>query len=543
MTGESIASLFISLEVDDKASAGLKKIDVSLGETSAEFKEAKAHASGFGDTVEKTGAGSVSFSSKIGGAATSLATVGASADKAMNLMDRYQISQMTVENATMRVTAAQENYDAVLVKYPANSQQAIDATRQLEIAQNNMEKANIHADSSMVMIGVSALSMVPNFIDAGTSALTFAASGTVIASMGALVTTTMGAIRAGVAFMTASAETSITALSKFLFTNPIGIALLLITGAVIALKLAWDSNFGGIQEKLGSAVAFLKEKLGWLGDAIGWVGGMLGGLAGSAGTAVSALNPLTVATGAANNAQKETPVVLLASTTALGKLADAQYAAQQKVQDLTKAHSEGKATMDQVIAAQADMKTATDLMTEAEKTQKNATDASTTSIEAMRAATISAAQARYDAWKAETGPGSESMAGYVLVPGATDTYIKPSADARTNYGGISVRSGTSGEYTSIMPGEFLYAEADAFLKTKGFAKGGEFWTSGPTPIMVGEGGESEFVSITPKSKMGGGSSGGVTINFNAPIYGIDDLQRAIDSAMQQVYRNVRALGG
>lgn len=32
-------------------------------------------------------------------------------------------------------------------------------------------------------------------------------------------------------------------------------------------------------------------------------------------------------------------------------------------------------------------------------------------------------------------------------------------------------------------------------------KGGSFWANNPIPIMVGEGGESEFVSITPKSKM------------------------------------------
>jgi len=154
---DAIASLFISLGVDDKASAPLGSVNTALGGTVTKFDEAAAHAGGFGGSLESTAASSKSFSQSIGGAATSLAGVVSMADRAMNLMDRYEITQITVENATMRVAASQTNLNEAIQKYGTGSQQAIDAARQLEIANNNLDRTNIRAQSSMVMIGVSAL--------------------------------------------------------------------------------------------------------------------------------------------------------------------------------------------------------------------------------------------------------------------------------------------------------------------------------------------------------------------------------------------------
>ncbi len=74
------------------------------------------------------------------------------------------------------------------------------------------------------------------------------------------------------------------------------------------------------------------------------------------------------------------------------------------------------------------------------------------------------------------------------------------------------------------------------------AKGFEGWVNRPTPFIMGEGGEPEYVSITPRSKMNGGS-GSITININAPVFGVDDLDRKIESAIQEIRRNVRSLGG
>lgn len=62
------------------------------------------------------------------------------------------------------------------------------------------------------------------------------------------------------------------------------------------------------------------------------------------------------------------------------------------------------------------------------------------------------------------------------------------------------------------------------------AKGGAFWANSPTVMMVGEGGESEYVQVTPKSKMGTdeGAGGGDTY-----IYNINDrlaMRLALDQA-------------
>jgi hypothetical protein len=47
----------------------------------------------------------------------------------------------------------------------------------------------------------------------------------------------------------------------------------------------------------------------------------------------------------------------------------------------------------------------------------------------------------------------------------------------------------------------------------GMKEGGAFWTTGATPLVVGEGGESELVTVTPMSKFKEGSgAGNVTVN-------------------------------
>jgi hypothetical protein len=44
-----------------------------------------------------------------------------------------------------------------------------------------------------------------------------------------------------------------------------------------------------------------------------------------------------------------------------------------------------------------------------------------------------------------------------------------------------------------------------FGRILGLQEGGAFWVNRPTPLLVGEGGRKEFVSVTPEGKMGGGN--------------------------------------
>jgi hypothetical protein len=66
-------------------------------------------------------------------------------------------------------------------------------------------------------------------------------------------------------------------------------------------------------------------------------------------------------------------------------------------------------------------------------------------------------------------------------------------------GGTSFFGSSKGGYGGLIGGIFGLL---------GMAEGGEFWVNRPTPILVGEGGQREFVSVTPESKMGKGQGEG-----------------------------------
>lgn len=131
----------------------------------------RADPSGVASGMAQASAATTSFTNQLSKSAAGFATVGFAVDRAMNMLDRFEISQITVENAIIRVTNAQENLRQATEKYGEGSEQAADASRQLEVAQNNLDRTNIRANSSMVMIGLSALSMVPQFITMGTTAV------------------------------------------------------------------------------------------------------------------------------------------------------------------------------------------------------------------------------------------------------------------------------------------------------------------------------------------------------------------------------------
>jgi hypothetical protein len=77
----------------------------------------------------------------------------------------------------------------------------------------------------------------------------------------------------------------------------------------------------------------------------------------------------------------------------------------------------------------------------------------------------------------------------------------------------------------------------------GLQEGGSFWTRGPTPLMVGEGGQSEFVSVTPKSKMGTKEGGSTSIYFINPIGFDEALMRHMGLVVKGVQKNLNTAGG
>jgi tape measure domain-containing protein len=102
-------------------------------------------------------------------------------------------------------------------------------------------------------------------------------------------------------------------------------------------------------------------------------------------------------------------------------------------------------------------------------------------------------------------------------------------------------------YNEIKNAESIYgqiesatslADLDA-IQIPRFAKGGVMETSGPQLFMAGDNpGGRERITVEPLSS--GGYSSGVTIQINAPVYGVDDLYLKLAQAGRELVRQGRA---
>lgn len=282
-----ISELVATIEIQDNATASLNTVNKAIGNTAeiagTSFQEAASHAQNFGTGLDDQTPKTVSFADKVGKMANSFASVGHAVDSVDNMFDRYELTEMSVENATLRLERAQEAYTEALAKSGEGSEEAEAAARNLEIATNRNEAAQIRAKSSMVMIGLQAVSLVGQYAGAAGGALKFAASGTVLASASGVLT---GALT--------TASTALTGLSTLLLANPIVLVLAAIVAAVVALKYAWDTNFGDIQGKTASAIEFIKGKLGEIPGALDAVSTAFDTVKANAGSLESALGPLGI---------------------------------------------------------------------------------------------------------------------------------------------------------------------------------------------------------------------------------------------------------
>ena len=109
--------------------------------------------------------------------------------------------------------------------------------------------------------------------------------------------------------------------------------------------------------------------------------------------------------------------------------------------------------------------------------------------------------------------------------------------------GVSAAAAGASGYVSPFSNPSEWSEGGYF---EGLQHGGSFWTHGPTPFMAGEGGESEFVSVTPKSKMKGasdsGRGGNTYVYFYNPIGFDERLMKSMGTIIKGVVNDTR-LGG
>jgi phage-related protein len=119
-------------------------------------------------------------------------------------------------------------------------------------------------------------------------------------------------------------------------------------------------------------------------------------------------------------------------------------------------------------------------------------------------------------------------------------YPKNDATSLLNAGNNSPMPGVLPTFNQLGYGGGGNSLTETLRKLHGGASGAI--VSSPTLAMIGEGGPEVLMPLSSapgaSALPGGGGFGGVTINLNAPVYGVDNLKRAIWAAMDEY--NVRA---
>ena len=105
-----------------------------------------------------------------------------------------------------------------------------------------------------------------------------------------------------------------------------------------------------------------------------------------------------------------------------------------------------------------------------------------------------------------------------MATGMADSFISSIMKMITNYalfGNVVGKGFGAGQATSPSGGTGWLGIIGSLGKLFSLQEGGQFWVNRPTPLLVGEGGQREFVSVTPESRMGkGGGDTYIIQNYN-----------------------------
>lgn len=112
------------------------------------------------------------FTDRVSKSAATLQGFGNIGMQAMGIMDRYEISVITVQNALMSVEDAQMRYNQALVNFGEGSEQATIAQNALTRATNQYDAAQMRANTSLAMMGLTMFGMIPQILKFGSTAVT-----------------------------------------------------------------------------------------------------------------------------------------------------------------------------------------------------------------------------------------------------------------------------------------------------------------------------------------------------------------------------------
>lgn len=145
----------ISAEKEGFESFGTAASDVSknIGQINAQVVQA--------NTVQ------ASFASRLSASSQGFVQLGQFGNTYMNVLDRIEISEMSMTNALATKETAQLRYNDAVEKFGVNSEQATIAANTLEKAQNGVDRANIRANNSFFAIGISIVGQIPLMLEYG----------------------------------------------------------------------------------------------------------------------------------------------------------------------------------------------------------------------------------------------------------------------------------------------------------------------------------------------------------------------------------------
>lgn len=199
-------------------------------------------------------------------------------------------------------------------------------------------------------------------------------------------------------------------------------------------------------------------------------------------------------------AQDRSAAAVKANAAALKDLHDEIHASADPLFAMIKALADNKKAQEDATAAQKDGKKSAEEKAAADlhvaETALAVHDASLTLAAGVQAGTVSvsAAQVQLATWVSQglltQGQANEVATAFGVVAGKAD-----------ELDGRNVNMTVTTTFKSI--GDLGVAASKDFHGV-GAASGFQGWVDRPTPFLVAEGGESEYVSVTPKSKMGGG---------------------------------------
>lgn len=132
--------------------------------------------------------------------------MGGAINRAMGVMTRLDLVQITLEQSADRVRVAQEKYAAAVEEFGQHSTKAVDAQRELNLAQAAAEKASLRAKASYILVSAEIVSMGAMAVRAAnnTTLLGTSMAGATVAARGlrlALIGTGIGALVVGLGFL------------------------------------------------------------------------------------------------------------------------------------------------------------------------------------------------------------------------------------------------------------------------------------------------------------------------------------------------------